>query len=66
MSENYIAQCKEFQEACSVVRKKYRRGLMSEEEATKQFAQITARIFGCYTAIYQELRLQDFEPCFED
>lgn len=66
MSENYIAQCKEFQEACSVVRKKYRRGLMSEEEATKQFAQITASIFGGCSGIYRELWLQDFEPCFED
>lgn len=66
MSENYIAQCKEFQCACLEVRKQYHRGLMSEEDARKAFAQITASIFGCYTAIYNELRLQDFEPCFED
>ena len=66
MSENYIAQCKEFQEACLEVRKQYRRGLRSEESARKAFAQITASIFGGYSGIYQELRLQDFEPCFED
>lgn len=66
MLEEYNAQCKEFQEACLVVRTKYRRGLMSEEGARKAFAQITASIFGCYTAIYHELSLQDFEPCFED
>ena len=66
MSEEYIAQCKEFQEACLEVRTNYRRGLVSEEDAIKAFAQITASIFGCYTAIYNELRLQDFEPCFED
>ena len=66
MSEEYIAQCKEFQSACLEVRTKYRRGLVSEEGARKAFAQITASIFGCYTAIYNELRLQDFEPCFED
>ena len=66
MSEEYIAQCKEFQGACLEVRKQYRRGLVSEEDARKAFAQVTASIFGCYTAIYNELSLQDFEPCFED
>ena len=66
MTENYIAQCEEFRKACLEVRTKYRRGLMSEEDARKAFAQVTASIFGCYTAIYNELRLQDFEPCFED
>ena len=66
MSEEYIAQCKEFQEACLEVRTKYRRGLMSEEDARKAFAQITASIFGGCTGIYRELWLQDFEPCFED
>lgn len=66
MSEEYIAQCKEFKEACLEVRKQYRRGLRSEEDARKAFAQVTAEIFGCYTTIYNELRLQDFEPCFED
>lgn len=66
MSEEYIAQCKEFQSACLEVRTKYRRGLMSEECAKKAFAQVTASIFGCYTTIYNELSLQDFEPCFED
>ena len=66
MSENYIAQCKEFQEACLEVRTQYRRGLVSEKDARKAFAQITASIFGGCSGIYQELRLQDFEPCFED
>ena len=66
MTENYIAQCKEFSEKCATIRTKYRRGLVSEEDARKAFAQVTASIFGCYTAIYNELRLQDFEPCFED
>ena len=66
MSENYIAQCKEFKTACVTIRTKYQRGLISEKDARKAFAQITASIFGCFTAIYNELRLQDFEPCFED
>lgn len=66
MSENYIAQCEKFREECATIRKQYRRGLRSEEDARKAFAQVTAEIFGCYTAIYNELRLQDFEPCFED
>ena len=66
MSEEYIAQCEEFRKACLEVRTNYRRGLMSEECARKAFARVTASIFGCYTAIYNELRLQDFEPCFED
>ena len=66
MSEEYIAQCKEFQNACLEVRTKYHRGLISEDDARKAFARVTASIFGCYTAIYNELRLQDFEPCFED
>ena len=66
MSEEYIAQCREFRKACVIIRTKYRRGLVSEEGARKAFAQVTASIFGCYTAIYNELRLQDFEPCFED
>ena len=66
MTENYIAQCEEFQSACLGVRKQYRRGLVSEEDARKAFAQITASIFGCYTAIYNELNMQDFEPCFDD
>ena len=66
MTEEYIAQCKEFKEECATIRKQYRRGLRSEESARKAFAQVTAEIFGCYTAIYNELRLQDFEPCFED
>lgn len=66
MSEEYIAQCKEFQSACLEVRKQYRRGLRSEESARKAFAQITASIFGGCSGIYRELWLQDFEPCFED
>ena len=66
MSEEYIAQCEKFRKACLKVRTKYRSGLVSEEDAKKTFAQVTASIFGCYTAIYNELRLQDFEPCFED
>ena len=66
MTKNYITQCEEFREACVTIRTKYHRGLMSEECARKAFAQITASIFGCYTTIYNELRLQDFEPCFED
>ena len=66
MSEEYIAQCKEFREECAIIRKQYRRGLRSEESARKAFAQVTAEIFGGYSGIYQELRLQDFEPCFED
>lgn len=66
MSENYIAQCKEFQCACLEVRKQYHRGLRSEESARKAFAQITASIFGGCSGIYRELWLQDFEPCFED
>ena len=66
MSEEYIAQCKEFREECATIRKQYRRGLRSEEDARKAFAQVTAEIFGGYSGIYQELRLQDFEPCFED
>ena len=66
MSEEYIAQCKEFQGACLEVRKQYRRGLVSEKDARKAFAQVTASIFGGCSGIYQELRLQDFEPCFED
>ena len=66
MSEEYIAQCKEFREECAIIRKQYRRGLISEDGSRKAFAQVTASIFGCYTAIYNELRLQDFEPCFED
>lgn len=66
MSENYIAQCKEFQSACLEVRKQYRRGLRSEEDARKAFAQITATIFGGCSGIYRELCLQGFEPCFED
>ena len=65
MLENYIAQCKEFRKACVIIRTKYRRGLVSEEDARKAFAQVTASIFGCYTAIYNELNMQDFEPCFE-
>ena len=66
MTENYIAQCKEFKEACLEVRKQYRRGFRSEESARKAFAQITAEIFGGCSGIYRELWLQDFEPCFED
>lgn len=66
MTDDYFAQCKEFKEACSVVRKNYRRGLVSEEYARKAFAQITALTFGCGAAIYRELFLQDFDPCFED
>ena len=66
MSEEYIAQCKEFQGACLEVRTQYRRGLVSEKDARKAFAQVTAEIFGGCSGIYQELRLQDFEPCFED
>ena len=62
MSEEYIAQCKEFREECAIIRKQYRRGLRSEESARKAFAQVTAEIFGGYSGIYQELRLQDFEP----
>lgn len=66
MSEEYIAQCKEFKEECAIIRKQYRRGLMSEEGARKAFAQVTASIFGGCSGIYRELWLQDFEPCFED
>ena len=66
MSEEYIAQCKEFRESCAIIRKQYRRGLRSEEDAKRAFAQVTAEIFGGCSGIYQELRLQDFEPCFED
>ena len=66
MSENYIAQCKEFREECDTIRKQYRRGLISEDGARKAFAQVTAEIFGGCSGIYRELWLQDFEPCFED
>ena len=66
MTEEYIAKCKEFQSACLEVRKQYHRGLRSEESARKAFAQITASIFGGYSGIFQELRLQDFDPCFDD
>ena len=66
MSEEYIARCKEFRETCVTIRTNYRRGLVSEEDARKAFAQVAAEIFGEYSSIYQELRLQDFEPCFED
>lgn len=59
-------QCNEFQSKCMVVRRKYRRGLITEHEAIKAFAQITSFIFGGYSSIYHELWLQDFEPCFED
>ena len=66
MTENYIAQCEEFRKACLEVRTKYHRGLVSEEDARKAFAQVTASIFGGCSGIYRELWLQDFEPCFED
>lgn len=66
MSDEYIAQCKEFQKECLVVRTKYCRGLITEDDARKAFAQITASIFGCFTAIYNELCMQNFEPCFEN
>lgn len=66
MTENYIAQCEEFRKACLEVRIKYRMELVSEDDARKAFAQVTASIFGCCTAIYNELNMQDFEPCFED
>ena len=66
MSEEYIAQCKEFRESCAIIRKQYRRGLISEDGSRKAFAQVTAEIFGGCSGIYRELWLQDFEPCFED
>lgn len=66
MSEEYIADCEEFSKECAVVRKKYRRGLISEHDAVVAFAEITACIFGGASGIYHELWLQDFEPCFED
>lgn len=66
MSDEYISDCNKFQSECAIVRRNYRRGLISEHDAIKAFAQITACIFGGCSSIYHELWLQDFEPCFEN
>lgn len=66
MNEEYMKDCEKYQKMCTNVRRNYRRGLISEHDVIKAFAQITACIFGGCSGIYRELCLQDFAPCFED
>lgn len=53
-----------FEEKISTIRKQYRRGMRTREEAVAGFAQVYAETFGLFTAIYNEMVLCDFEECF--
>lgn len=53
-----------FEEKINTIRKQYRRGMRTREEAVAGFAQVYAETFGLFTAIYNEMVLCDFEECF--
>lgn len=53
-----------FEEKIDTIRKQYRRGMRTREEAVAGFAQVYAETFGLFTAIYNEMVLCDFEECF--
>lgn len=53
-----------FEEKIDTIRKQYRRGMRTREEAVAGFAQVYAETFGVYSAIYTEMVLCDFEECF--
>ena len=53
-----------FEEKINTIRKQYRRGMKTREEAVAGFAQVYAETFGLFTAIYNEMVLCDFEECF--
>lgn len=53
-----------FEEKIDIIRKQYRRGMRTREEAVAGFAQVYAETFGLFTAIYNEMVLCDFEECF--
>lgn len=53
-----------FEEKIDTIRKQYRRGMRTREEAVAGFAQVYAETFGLFTAIYSEMVLCDFEECF--
>ena len=53
-----------FEEKIDTIRKQYRRGMRTREEAVAGFAQVYAETFGVYSAIYTEMALCDFEECF--
>lgn len=53
-----------FEEKINTIRKQYRRGMRTREEAIRGFAQVYAETFGLFTAIYNEMVLCEFEECF--
>ena len=53
-----------FEEKIDTIRKQYRRGMRTREEAVAGFAQVYAETFGLFTAIYNEMVLCNFEECF--
>lgn len=53
-----------FEEKINTVRKQYRRGMRTKEDAIRGFAQVYAETFGVYSAIYTEMVLCNFEECF--
>lgn len=56
----------ELKQQIEAIRSQYRRGLRTEEEAIQGFADVYAETFGMYSAIYQEMKLCNFEECFGD
>lgn len=53
-----------FEEKIDTIRKQYRRGMRTREEAVAGFAQVYAETLGTFSAIYYEMILCDFEECF--
>lgn len=48
------------------IRTQYNNGAITRENAKEKFANLYAITFGCFTAIYEEMILTDFEECFRD
>ena len=55
-----------FYEEQLTIRTEYNNGIITRENAKEKFANLYAITFGCFTAIYEEMILTDFEECFRN
>lgn len=54
-----------FRDTIRQIRLNYFRGLISEEDARRNFANAYMEKFGLFSAIYMEIAQGNFEECFD-
>lgn len=55
---------KKLEDDISVIRRNYRRGMLSYDQATQCFSQVCAEYYGMDSKKYRELESTDFKDCF--